>query len=218
MAVDKKLILHWVNVIIRAEYHNPSILNPDFLTTKSIVPSDWKATEVLTTPAFALVKYPEDVVFILDRERLQIKKDCQNSFQEDYSIHDFASQYVFTLPHVRYTALGFNWHISMEIDDPAKWIIQRFLNPDSWNQSGSKLIGSSVKLSFEVNNAVCNVDFKHGKAKIKNEEFRPAIIVNANFHHQGPSSPEEINMLITNWKERENYLRELLPKLIGKIV
>jgi hypothetical protein len=36
------LVPHWVNVVILAKFHNPSILNPDFLERNEIVPEGWK--------------------------------------------------------------------------------------------------------------------------------------------------------------------------------
>ena len=45
--------LHAVSVVVTAEFHNPSILNPDFLVSREVVPPDWKATEAITTRAFS---------------------------------------------------------------------------------------------------------------------------------------------------------------------
>jgi len=210
------LILHWVNVVILAKSHNPSILNPDFLRINGIVPSDWEAKEVLTTPAFATVRYPANVVFLLDQERLEVRKECDTSFQNNYDVHNFAARYVKVLPHVSYTSVGLNWHVSVEMDEPERFITGRFVRPEVWKGSGAELRQSSVKLSFQIENAVCNVNFSPGKAKMPGREYYPAIIINVNFHYDGPFTPDRIDVIIKEWKNMEEYLKELLPKLLGE--
>jgi len=211
------LFLHWVNVVILAKSHNPSILNPDFLRINGIVPSDWEANEVLTTPAFATVRYPTNSVFLLDQERLEIRKEGDTSFQDNYDIHNFASRYVKVLPHVSYTSAGLNWHISMEMDGPERFITERFVRPESWKESGAELLQSSVKLSLQVENATCNVNFSPGKARVPGREYYPAVIINVNFHCEGPFTADQIVAIMKEWKNREDYLNKLLPKLLGEV-
>ena len=210
------LILHWVNVVILAKSHNPSILNPDFLRINDIVPSDWEAKEVLTTPAFATVRYPASVVFLLDQSRLEVKKECDTSFQDNYDVHNFAARYVKVLPHVSYTSVGLNWHVSVETDNPERFIIERFVRPEAWKESGIELMQSSVKLSFQSEKGFCNVNFSPGKAKIPEREYYPAVIINVNFHYDGPFTPDQIDVILKEWKNREEYLKKLLPKLLGE--
>ncbi|MFH1596376.1 MAG: hypothetical protein ABIG94_08435 [Pseudomonadota bacterium] len=211
------LFLHWVNVVILAKSHNPSILNPDFLRINDIVPTDWEAKEVLTTPAFATVRYSTNVVFLLDQGRLEVRKEGDTSFQDNYDVHNFASRYVKILPHVSYTSVGLNWHISMEMDEPERFITERFVRPEAWKGRGPELLQSSVKLSFQVENATCNINFSPGKAKVLGREYYPAVIINVNFHYEGPFTPDQIGTIILEWKMREDYLKQLLPKLLGEV-
>jgi len=211
------LFLHWVNVVILAKSHNPSILNPDFLRINDIVPPDWEPKEVLTTPAFATVRYPANVVFLLDQERLEVRKECDTSFQDNYDVHNFAANYIKVLPHVSYTSVGLNWHISMEMEGPENFITKKFVRPETWKDSGAELLHSSVKLSFQVENGICNIDFSPGKAKVPGREFYPAVIINVNFHCGGPFPQDQIVAIIKEWKKREDYLKELIPKLLGEV-
>lgn len=216
MPATPTLSLHWVNVVILAEFHNPSILNPDFLERNGIVPPDWEPVEVLTTPAFSNVKFSSNVVFFVDRERLEVKKECGGEFLENYNIHDVAAKYVNVLPHVRYTTAGLNWQISIENAEPEKFITGRFLRAEAWKESGLTLLSSSLNLSFEVESAVCKLNFAPGRAKVADKEH-PAVIISINFNQKGPFSPEELNKFLKQWKVRETYIKELLPKLLGEI-
>ncbi|MBW1946871.1 MAG: hypothetical protein JRI33_02925 [Deltaproteobacteria bacterium] len=200
--------------MILAKFHNPSILNPDFLVKNNIVPRDWKAIEVLTSPPFSTIKYDKKVIFLLDQERFEIRKECEG-FLTNYDIHRFASKYVRTLPHVNYTSVGLNWHISVENDNPDKFLIERFINPTSLKDTESELIHAFIKLSFKLNGIVCNVDLAPGKARTTSRDFYNAIIINVNFHYQGPFSSKQIVDIVRDWKDRENYTKQIIPKLIG---
>jgi hypothetical protein len=104
----------------------------------------------------------------------------------------------------------------MEMDEPGKFITERFVMPGAWKESGAELMKSSVKLSFLMEKAVCNVEFSPGKAKMPSREYYPAVIINVNFHYDGPFTPDQIDIIIKEWKNREEYLKELLPKLLGE--
>lgn len=207
--------LHWVNVVILAEFHNPSILNPDFLKGNGIVPQEWEPVEVLTTPAFSSIKFSNNVVVFVDRERLDVRIECDGEFLETYKIHDLAANYVNILPHVRYTTMGLNWQISTKTEEPEKFILERFLKSEAWKESGLTLLKSAVNLSFEVEGAVCMLYFAPGQSKMGDKEH-PAVIMNINFHYKGPFKAEEINNILQQWKARENYLLGILPKLLGE--
>jgi hypothetical protein len=209
------LVPHWVNVVILAKFHNPSILNPDFLKAKNIVPEDWKTIEVMTTFPFATIRYEKDVVFLLDQERLEIKKEIKD-FQDNYEIHEFASKYVTILPHVPYNTVGLNWHLSVEMKEPQRFLSERFINSEALQKSELELLQSFIRFSFNLGNAILNVDFGPGKAKVSGKEFQPAIIINVNFHHEGPFSIEQIISIIKQWKEREDFLKRFIPELLGK--
>jgi hypothetical protein len=215
MTAAPKFSLHWVNIVILAEFHNPSILNPDFLKGNKIVPQDWEAVEVLTTPAFASVKYSNNVVFFVDRERFEVRRECGGEFLKNYDIHDMAATYVNVLPHVRYTTMGLNWQISIENAEPEKFVTERFLKAEAWKDSGLALLNSSVNLNFEIDSVVCKLNFMAGRAKVADQEH-PAVIISINFHHKGPFTIEELTNILKLWKIREDYTKELLPKLLGE--
>ncbi|MBI4776686.1 MAG: hypothetical protein HY788_21325 [Deltaproteobacteria bacterium] len=210
------LALHWVNVVILAEFHNPSILNPDFLKGKKVVPQDWQVAENLITPAFASVKFVAGVSFFVDRERLEIKQECGGDFLENYYIYDLASKYVKLLPYVRYTTMGLNWQVSIEKEEPEKYITNTFVNCKPFRDSRLDILSSSVNISFEVRNTLCNLNLVPGRAKVASREYS-AVIANVNFHHKGPFSHQEINRRVKQWRAREDYIRKMLPKLLTEV-
>ena len=49
--------LHVASVVVTANYHNPSILNNDFLVKNDIVSDGWKVADSISTPAVSVIKY-----------------------------------------------------------------------------------------------------------------------------------------------------------------
>ena len=81
--VDKPRIrLHNVSVVVTAEFHNPSILNPDFLEKHGIVPENWAVTETVTTPTASVVKYANGVAWTVDPSRLTVSEDLRTGVQK----------------------------------------------------------------------------------------------------------------------------------------
>ena len=63
------------SVVVVANDHNPSILNPDFLERQGIVQEGWGWTvmgSAITTPPFATVSYDSGVTVSVESNRLQV--------------------------------------------------------------------------------------------------------------------------------------------------
>ena len=106
MVTDTSAIwLHSIGVVVVANYHNPSILNKDFLARRKIVPESWETVETVTTPAISVIKYSNGVQWMIDQNRLTITEVCDRPLRqnEDSTVHDQASLYVETLPHTHLT-------------------------------------------------------------------------------------------------------------------
>src|SRR4030067_789379 len=96
------------SVVIAGNVHNPSLLNPDFLTVRRIVPEDWgwKILEpVIVTPPIATVRYSSGVSITVEHNKLQIVDVGSERVPSKSKALDIARGHVKTLPHIRYTAV-----------------------------------------------------------------------------------------------------------------
>ena len=100
MPENPRFALRSVSVVVTAEFHNPSILNPDFLKTQEIVSADWTVAETLTTPPVSVVKYNSGVEWTLDQSRLTIAENRGPAFDDGYRVHRLAVAYLQRLPYV----------------------------------------------------------------------------------------------------------------------
>jgi len=71
MSINKKVILTELGIVIVAQNHNPTILNPDFLKRNKIVPENWElACPPICLPPVARVSFTKGVNIFSQPERI----------------------------------------------------------------------------------------------------------------------------------------------------
>jgi len=97
-------------ITLKAESHNPTILNPDFLRNQGIVESDWElAEDPVCVRHFARVAYTNRVAIVAEFDNLIFSEELLSREEESGSIASVAARYVRTLPHVNYLAVVNNF-------------------------------------------------------------------------------------------------------------
>ena len=208
MPEQPSLELHSVSVVVTAEFHNPSILNPDFLAACEIVPEDWVATERLTTPPLSVVKYDNGVRLTVDQTKLAVIQEGAADLSRSNLVHDIARAYLSKLPHVPYRDLGLNCQVSVRKERPRRWLLNRFAA--SWLQKESSLRGMRPKLALLADNAMCNIslfDVQEG------QEGR--VVADCNLHHAGPLTMKAMYTAIEHWPERLAFVSSSVSRLLG---
>lgn len=211
MLEEPVLQLHSVSVVVTAQFHNPSILNRDFLISQAIVPESWEVAEAFTTPALSLVSYRDGIRLTVDEGKLTVIENCKSSFQEEYRVHKAVNAYLMKLPHVPYRSLGLNCQVSMRQEDPQGWLMRRFLKPGNWFQ-GEPIVRSMVP-RFAVKaggDAECFFTFTAGEVRIGQNESGTAVLADCNVHHAGPLNASGQKAAIARWPERERFIIEAL--------
>src|SRR4030043_307057 len=97
------------SIVVLAQAHNPSILNPDFLKNNNIVSPTFTPKTVVCSMPVAQVVYDEGISILAEFERLQFIDTIPERIPGGSPIPEIAVRYVDTLPHVRYTAVGINF-------------------------------------------------------------------------------------------------------------
>ena len=80
--------LHSVSVVVTAGFHNPSILNPDFLKSRGIVPMDWEPKRTITTPQFSTIQFHNGIKWTVDQSKLTVVEACESQFRDSYLVYD----------------------------------------------------------------------------------------------------------------------------------
>lgn len=204
------------SLVIVAKNHNPSLLNPDFLRIRDIVPHDYELIEPpITTPPVAIVKYKQGISIMVEMEKLQVVETIKERFPQSPSAPQIASGYVQTLPHVRYTSVGINWGGTLRNEDPDAWISNRFLSQGPWRENSHKLIGSDLRFKYALPDAQCNLSLASGKVS-ERETLVPVVTVNVNYHHEVTAYPahEAVAQVIARWADRLDHFRTLIRDVL----
>ena len=214
MPDDNPYRLHSVSVVVTAEFHNPSILNPDFLVSREIVPENWEVVEAITTPPVSIVKYGNGIIWTVEPSNLTVVQDCESAFKDDYVVYPLVAAYLEKLPHVPYRNLGLNCVVSTKRNDPEQWLTQRFLNPGPWLTGTPKILRMTPNFTVDAGGAACNLSLNAGQATSQHGEPEPAVIVTSNVHHAGPLDADGLRAAIQLWQERQTFLISALNVLL----
>ena len=216
MAGESVLRLHQVSVVVTAEFHNPSILNRDFLVVQGIVPEDWEVSQSVITPPVSVVRYRNGIEWTVDQSRLEVVEKCSGRFRKRYIAHQLANAYLKKLPHVPYRSLGLNCKVSMAINDSGHWITERFLKPGTWLQGEPRILGMLPKFKVDAGDAVCHIAMNDATIEKPVGGHESAVAVDCNVHHAGPLGVNDLRRAIALWPERQDLIVTSLEKLLGE--
>lgn len=186
-------------VVVVGKSHNPTILNPDFLSIRGIVPEAWGWTvgeNSFSTPATSQVTYDNRVTVIVDHSKLQIVDPAENP--ESSRIVEIAKAYVETLPHIRYAAVGINFQSFVETDSPSDYLRSRFVKPGPWDNEAHPLEGVGLRFVYGLpdgGRAVLSLDAGQVEGEGAEAKTREGIIIGSNFHRDCQGYPAEKQVL-----------------------
>ena len=207
MADEPRVRLHTVSVVVTAEFHNPSILNPDFLVSRGIVPEGWTVAETLTTPPVSVVKYTNGIAWTVDQSRLTVTENCGPAFRDHYESHGLVIAYLEKLPHVPYRGLGLNCQVSTLQPDPLRWLVERFAV--NWLRDDPQVHGMRPAFALNAGDAVCNIAFEEAT-----RDDGPCVAAECNLHHPGPLDVDGFRAAIARWNERQRFIVSALDRLL----
>ena len=216
MPKDKNFFLRSVSVVVTAEFHNPSIINPDFLKSKLIVSQDSKVIETITSPALSVAVFEDGIHCTVEQLKLTVTEVCGQSFQDHYRVQTFVLAYLDALPHIPYRSLGLNSMVCKVRTDPEKWITDRFLKGGPWQRGAISTLRMVPKFSVGMGEATCNLSFETGQVKTQSGGSDDAVIVNINMHHEGPLDAEGMRNAIDRWPEKQEFTISAVDILLGK--
>ena len=200
--------LHSVSVVVTAEFHNPSILNPDFLIAHGIVPASWAVVDSLATPPLGVVRYDNGVSLTVDQSRLTLTENANPRFGETHRVHDIGKSYLRELPHVPYRSLGLNCRVLARQANPRRWLVERFAA--SWLRDEPTIQGIRPKLTLLADDAVCHLDLLDAR-----ENDGGVVVADCNVHHAGPLDIDTMCAAIGRWPEREAFILSSLSTFWG---
>lgn len=211
MVAESDMWIHSASVVIVAEYHNPSILNKDFLVMHKIVPKEWNVVETAVTPLLTVIRYENGIRLQEDESRLHVAEQCDLPFREytGEQLPNLASSYAQILPHVPYRGLGFNYTISVIRQDPNKWINDRFLKFNPWDKDFHMMPRFSVSLG----GATLNLSI-HGEKVSRKGSSQKSVVVDCNLHYGGQFNAVSLCDKLSGWEVEKKCIVDTLDKIL----
>lgn len=209
------------SVVLVANDHNPTILNPDFLALRDIVPAGWGwklVGHAITTPPFATVAYDSGVTIIIQPNSLQVSDNSGKAEPSSKPI-EIARTYVEVLPHVRYSAVGINFRSVAEQAEAEAFLKHRFLKSGPWDSESYKLQGFGLKLVYPLDSGRLVLSLDSAIVPERSEgqtQQTHGVIVYANFHRDCQGYPtdkqiiEHLAKADRDWTFYKNTLSKLL--------
>ena len=201
------------NIVVLAQFHNPSILNPDFLRINHIVDEKWAVAETITTTPFAQTRFTNGITLTVDNERFNITQMINGDYPESSPIYDMATDYIKILEHVKYTAMGLNWDIVVPMKSPDSWMIEHFIKKASIPKSGPAIDGLNLTMKFDFLGNAASFQFSPKSIIIGDKPALDVVQVRANIHYDKTGSPE-IQKNLETWKDAQEFIKLQITKLI----
>ncbi len=219
--MEYNLLVRSLDIIVAAQNHNPSILNPDFLYRNKIVNEDWGwelARDPISTPPFSQVVFKSGVSISAQFERVIFSETEKSNLPEGTRVADIATKYAETLPHVTYTAIGINpkGHVLVESSEAARaFIMDRLIREGPWTSFGDAPVTGSAKLVFDVEEAKFILSVDQGEIAEANEPNRPCVLFQGNFHRDVKGEDhdakfEYVRSTIKSWRKDYDLFVEVI--------
>ena len=212
-------ILDNFSIVVVAQAHNPSILNPDFLKVQGIVDPSFTPSNVICTPPVAQVSYKEGITIMAEFQKLQFIDAAAERIPFASPIHDIAIKYINTLPHVKYTAVGLNFaghYLCKDKESALALLPSKFLKDGEWYSFGDTAPYVGIKFGYLIGNVRCTINFDTADNPIHpSKPPSPIIAITSNYHIDS-TNIEEMNSFISNWKTQYDHflkvVRNTLPE------
>lgn len=187
------------NIILKAKNHNPTIISKEWLSANNIL--NERVINFAHLPVASVVE-TEELNLLVEQETLQlVLKKLTPEYLD--KLPEIIHKYIDKLPEIPYTALGFNFIYSLDVEKNS--IKNIFLIEDVKLRKIFKDkfdVGGIIKFSFE--------DFVV-TLTIKPEDEQP-VTSNFNYHHKFKNKENLIKNLFCYQQARENsenILKEL---------
>jgi hypothetical protein len=178
------------SVVVLSEGNNPKLLNHDFLARNKIVPEDWHVRDVVITPPFSNIVYENDVQFVVELNKLQIRAGKPEHIDCDRDLPKMVMDYLRVLPHVSYLGAGINYVFVLK-DSSHDDIRKHFLQDGPWLEKEGNVSKAAIEFNY------LNVE---PQFNLKIESHASGIVFSVNYHQDFKPEQED---------QRMQYIKEM---------
>jgi len=145
------------------------------------------------------VSYTSDVLIKVEPNRFQVIDSSGVADVAQSKAIQIARRYIEILPHVRYTAVGNNVQLFLEVDDPVQFLEKHFVNPGSLGQQESALKDIELSFTYDREDACLTISFENNvllREQGDKVKQAPGVGIAANFHRECTGYPTNAQVLL----------------------
>lgn len=185
-----------LSIVVVAQNHNPTILNPDFLYRAGIVPDNesWKPSEApITTEVFSRVVFQSGIEIVARPDKVIFVDRNEESLKTGTTLPSIAAKFLETLAHVTYSAVGINptgVKVFASQASANEWILEKFFKTGPWLHIEDWKLHPSLALTYKGQERQITLKIDEGIDKDQGVE-RHGAIFKANYHYDLPRGEHE---------------------------
>jgi hypothetical protein len=205
---DGSVCIRELSIVVVAQNHNPTILNPDFLSRNEIVPADWNLAQApVCIEPLAHVQYANGISVVSEPQKIVFTQHSELLEQETIVIAEMVRKYINAVPHVDYRGLGINpkGDIAFKTEEESRrYIMERLIAPGPWQDYGEAPVRGSAAFVFQLGEARLHLKIQAVRRNVPGGIGPPVVVFLGNYHYDFTSVPrnnllEVLNKALDNW-------------------
>lgn len=214
--MNKTLVVQELVIVIAANNHNPTILNPDFLKYSGIARADWElARQPIYTNRVAQVIFTNGISVVAEPNRVMFFEAIDGKAAASVIIPGMAHKYVETLPNIEYQAISHNPRgyaaFDSQQDAASKYIAETLLSPGAWQEVGYEPVRTTLNFAYTLERGQFNLSVNSAALRQQDETTTPIVLFSGNFSYElvgdtGAERLQNLHQAIDNWQgDLETY-------------
>ncbi|SRR5258708_45333 len=219
--MTEKIKIHELSIVVVANNHNPTILNPDFLKYNEIVSKDWEVSgQTICTPAASQVSYKNGVSIVAQFDKVIFAEKAKSTSDSEFKIPSIAKKYIETLKHVDYRAVGINPKGHIEGSDATNsFVLDKFVANGPWKKFKGIAPAASVIFRYQIEKCLLALTVEHATLQ-DDQNNTPVILFSGNFHTdikvQGVDEKlKSLIQIIEKWKADIEVFKKFSEEVLG---
>lgn len=199
--------LRVISVVIVADTYNPNMIYKN-LVNGEMMPDGSEIVQSSQSLGECDVKYRGGIHIAVNQQRFIIGNDYDELFKEymNDEVYTLAAEFVKTYSDVSYRAIGLNCTISLQHDEPLRWMTQKFLK----TKTPSENTLMAPRFLIKTDDAELALAFIPVEA-MDQGQLKPFVAIECNHHHGGPfKADNDILRIVAGWRgTRDTILSRL---------
>lgn len=208
-------------IFVKAKNHNHTLVNPDFLKSTGIVPSNWELAEPpAINSQMAKIQFTNGTIVSAQANGITFSQTTEAEALKDILIPAIVRKYVEILPNADYQGIGINPSSFLTFEDESEktfrhYISTQLLSPGNWHELGSQPVRASLSLAYTLERGEFNLKIDDIRLRDADNTLQAGVLFSGNFPYQisGNTTQEKLQQLyqlIELWQEDLETYREIV--------